>query len=353
MSESRTSPARTLAGSPFVHLILFAAYPVVFLWAQNLQDDPPLVVAVGLIGVMIVGALGAFGLAMLVLRDARRAAFVASALIGSFTAYGRATRELGIGEEGAAATRFLGGWLLVTAALVVTGALVRKHARGLTKVLNVIAAVLVALNLVPIVAGVGDAADGVTAAWPLDTAGLRADAVGPARDVYYLIFDRYAGAQTLEDLYGFDDTPFLDGLEARGFTVVHDAFANYPQTTHSLASSLNLTYLDALAAEVGTTSPDWGPLRASLDASTLSRTFQALGYRYVHMGSWWAPTWDDATADVNYVYGGLSEFSQAYWETTMMPTFEERLGLAVAPDDRIVQWHRVQFQVARIARDGL
>ena len=69
------------------------------------------------------------------------------------------------------------------------------------------------------------------------------------RDIYYLIFDRYARGDQLKDVYGFDNEPFIRELEARGFAVAERSFANYQRTTHSLISSLNLDYLDALGGE--------------------------------------------------------------------------------------------------------
>ena len=161
--------------------------------------------------------------------------------------------------------------------------------------------------------------------------------------MYYFIFDRYANERTLRDMYGFDNGPFVDWLGDRGFSVIHDALANYPQTTHSVDSSLNMTYLDDFAKEVGVDSGDWGPLRALMNDSEVSQTFQALGYQYVHIGSWWAPTWSDPMADVNYTYGGLERFSAAFRESTAWGAVSAHLGLG--PDFSHQQWERVHFQV--------
>ena len=48
----------------------------------------------------------------------------------------------------------------------------------------------------------------------------------------------------LLETFGHDNTPFLDALKQRGFHVVEDAHSNYPKTQMSLASSMNLDYLD-------------------------------------------------------------------------------------------------------------
>jgi len=340
--------ARRLSNAPVLHTMLFAAYPVVFLWAQNLKDDPSPRLALLLILEMVAGAMLIIAIAYAILRDLRRACFVATAFVGAFAAFGRVAREMNIAALGSDETWLLIGWLMATLGLAVVAGLIRKRAGGLTRILNLIAAALVAINVVPIMAHASGATEGTSAAWPLDASSLDPSAAGPARDVYYLIFDRYAGERTLRDLYDFDNAPFLEGLRDRGFVVVDGALANYPQTTHSLASSLNLTYLDDLAADVGPTSGDWGPLRDSLRASTLSRTLQSLGYRYVHLGSWWTPTTIDPTADVEYSYGGEREFSGVYWATTMWPALAGRLGIGASPDQWVQQWERVPFQVEKV-----
>jgi hypothetical protein len=336
-----------LVDAPWIHTVLFAIYPVVFLWAQNLRDDPPPRVAMQLMVVMIAIAAAVTLLGYALMRDLGRACLVATAIIGSFSAFGRVAHASGFALGSPQRTLLLVGWIVGTAGLVLVA---RSMRRGgvLTRLLNATAALLVGLNLVPILASAAGGNDGPTAAVTLDTSVMDPAHAGPIRDVYYLIFDRYAGEDTLQTLYDFDNGAFLDGLEQRGFVVDREAVANYPQTTHSLASSLNMTYLDELARRVGPTSGDWSPLRASLRDTTVSRAFRAMGYTYVHLGSWWAPTWEDPTADVNYIYGGLSEFSDAFWDTTMWPTLERYARVDVAPDDRIVQYHRVAFQVDRI-----
>jgi hypothetical protein len=135
--------------------------------------------------------------------------------------------------------------------------------------------------------------------------------------------------------------------------VVDDALANYPQTTHSLASSLNMVHLDVLADEVGEGSSDWDPLYASLDDFTASRLFQDLGYGYMHVGSWWGPTAIDPSADRNYTFDIVREFPETFARTTIVPPILERLPLGFDdPFER--QYDRTLFQFAsleEIARD--
>src|SRR5262249_55856944 len=63
-------------------------------------------------------------------------------------------------------------------------------------------------------------------------------------DVYYIILDGYARADTLKRECQFDNSEFLEQLRSRGFYVADQSCSNYPMTFMSLASSLNMSYLD-------------------------------------------------------------------------------------------------------------
>ena len=70
---------------------------------------------------------------------------------------------------------------------------------------------------------------------------------------------------------------------------------------------------------------------------------ETIGYTYDHIGSWWAPTHDDPTADRNYVYG-RGEFSQTLLDTTIWPVMSGTVGLSDLEDANLTQFNRVGFQ---------
>ena len=63
-------------------------------------------------------------------------------------------------------------------------------------------------------------------------------------DVYLIIADEYAGHQELKDLFNYDNTPFENELRKRGFHVVNHTKSNYNATVYSMASMLNLGYIE-------------------------------------------------------------------------------------------------------------
>ena len=68
-------------------------------------------------------------------------------------------------------------------------------------------------------------------------------AAADAPDIYVILLDGYARADVLSEYYGFDNGPFIQGLERRGFQVGAASEANYTWTFLSLASTLNMDYL--------------------------------------------------------------------------------------------------------------
>ncbi|MGH3118416.1 MAG: hypothetical protein ACRDQ2_15145 [Gaiellales bacterium] len=335
-----------------LHPLLFAVYPVVFVYAQNVDGEVsprdlimPLLVAV-------TGTALVAGTFLLAFRDLHRAGFATSLVVILFFSFGHvkdAVNPLDI--------VFVELPLLIAWGLLLVGGILmlvepRKGIPKATGVLNVVAAVLCAINVLPIVRfELGSTQGGLRVA----TASiLRTEASAADRDIYYLIFDRYASDRTLRGLYGFDNAPFYRWLENTGFYVAYESLANYPKTTHSLASSLNMTYLDDLAAEVGRDSGDWDPLYDANAESRVAMSLKQIGYRYYHIGSWWPPTAVSPIADENIVFDSPVEFSDVLLDTTILPTLAQRLGLSERVSDELHEYRRVRFQfnaLTRISKD--
>lgn len=82
-------------------------------------------------------------------------------------------------------------------------------------------------------------------------AAVRTDDRSERPDIYYIVLDGLARADILEDTYGVDVGESVERLEALGFQIPSRSRSNYPQTQLSLASALNMQYLDDLAAIMG------------------------------------------------------------------------------------------------------
>ena len=127
-----------------VHTLLFAAYAVLFLFAENVADVafeevlPPLVRA-------LLGALVVLLVAGLLLRDLRRGAIVATAIVIAWSAYGHLGGMLAPMEVSRDAQLTL--WVVVILIAVVAAVGLRERwVAALTRGLDVVAGVLVAIT---------------------------------------------------------------------------------------------------------------------------------------------------------------------------------------------------------------
>ncbi len=100
-------------------------------------------------------------------------------------------------------------------------------------------------------------------------------------DIYYIILDGFARSDILQKLYGYDNSDFLQGLEERGFYVASQSYANYSQTRLSLASSMNLTYLDDLVKYSGEDKSNPLPAQLIIQNSLVEQRFRDMGYELV------------------------------------------------------------------------
>jgi hypothetical protein len=131
---------------------------------------------------------------------------------------------------------------------------------------------------------------------------FRVDSSDVLPDIYLIIMDGYGRADVLDELYDFDNGPFLTRLSELGFVIAAEARANYPQTTLSLASSLNMSYLDQLSGAMGQ-GRDRAPLRDLIQNNSVTRLLREVGYKFILVSSGYAhasATENSPQADVCY-----------------------------------------------------
>ena len=107
-------------------------------------------------------------------------------------------------------------------------------------------------------------------------------------DIYYIIMDEYAPLKTLEKYYDYDNSGFVKFLEEKGFYVTKNSHSNYAQTSTSLASTLNMKYLNYLSDIVGNESKDHKILYQMLDNNLVMKSFKSAGYQIYSFdsGAW-------------------------------------------------------------------
>jgi hypothetical protein len=337
VTDNEVAPSHhAVVGRPVAyHPLLFAAFPVLALFAANVREGVDFADVLPALLVVLAGTAVVLGLSTAAFRSLPRAALMITAWVVLFFSYGHvwdvvASRASSVEALLLREDILLATWALLALLAVVLALKIKGRLPGATRVLNVVGLFLVAVNALSIGWGLVTArADSdLAGAVPLDPP------EGRLRDVYYIVMDRYGRSETIRASFGFDNSPFLSSLRERGLVVAEESAANYPKTAHSLAASLNMTYLDALTREAGSASSDWRPVYSMLQRFRVAESLQALGYRYVHLGSRWEPTRVDPGADDNET-SGLSEFGQVLYDTTVAAPIARRLGLtAFDPRDR-------------------
>jgi len=283
-----------------IHPFLFALFPILFIYAQNMEQMSLSQIWTSVL-VLLGFALIVLLLFTLILRSTARAGMLLSLFLLLFFSYGVVHRALWEGRTEIPAS--YSQILMIAWAVIFFGgtALVIRIRRGLeeiTKILNVMALILVTFSLVNI--GLyefrtrsalqdNDSAERIQLT---QTGSVQVDALP---NIYYIILDGYARADVLEELYNYDNSEFLEFLDQKGFFVAGQGQANYVQTALSLASALNLGYLDDLASRVGPEFDDRQPLQRMIKSSSVVQFLKQQGYLTVAFATGYAPTTlDDA-----------------------------------------------------------
>jgi hypothetical protein len=322
------------------HPLLFAAYPVLFLWSTNVDDVPPGDALQVLFWVVVAAIAATFLLAVLT-GDRARAALIVTPIVFALLMYGHVVDLVKapsfvykVGWAGLIGLAALLAWRLSGARLI-----------RVDRLLLIVSAVFVGVTLVQIVPHEIELVAAGSGPDPAAGRVLATTTTAPKRDVYLLTFDDYPSDRAMQLQFGItnDLTPWLRG---HGFQVLDNSHANYIATSLSLATTVNIRTLDDLTA--GATSPSTFRERVygGLQNSLVAQQFKALGYRYLHIGSWWGPTRFDSAADVNYNYAGGSDFSSVLIQESVVPAVLKSLG---SPEETFSK----NYQAGRYGLDAL
>jgi hypothetical protein len=276
---------------PF-HPLLFGIYPVISLYAWN-QGETGFDAALRLVLVCLALALLVTSLFRLAMRDWRKAALLSSLLLVLFYSYGHIYTEIKsaellgiiIGRH-----RYLAAlWALIFAGLGWLILRVKSDLNGLTRSINLIALVLIAIPTYQIInynirAGQSAQASvaprgGVQALTPPED--------GTLPDVYLIILDKYARDDVLLEQFGYDNSAFLKELEGRGFYVTRCSQSNYSYTGVAMSSELNLDYLQEMVPDyfIPENSADRTLLTEMVSQSVVRASLEGLGYIMVDISS--------------------------------------------------------------------
>jgi hypothetical protein len=265
------------------HTLLFAAYPLLAMLAFNIGEIP----ASDALRALLVSLLAALLLLLvmrLILRDWAKASLVSTGGLILFFSYGHIydlVRQYNLADAYLGKHKILlplflilfGVWFWWVAARL-------KKKRDVVRFLNVLGVVLVLLPVFTIVSHeVRDARYQVSSNSGPNV--VQAANAGERPDIYYIVLDGHARSDILQELYDYDNSELIRYLTGKGFYVATQSTSNYIQTALSLASSLNMEYLDEVAAAQGIDNNDRSPLAEMIFNSKLREYLAGQGYKLV------------------------------------------------------------------------
>lgn len=271
------------------HPFLFAAYSILGVLVQNLDTIPIAQVFRPLVIVLLFTGLLYF-LFSKPTGDSLRAAYLSTLVIlwllffghiYRFAAYFAVVREI-------PGYRFIlhAAWTVVIGLLASPFVWKRFSKKALlTKSLNAASAVVLIAPIIAIsmlVINTDRQNTLIDLSRPTGKISLSMGSTPP--DIYYIILDGYGRQDVLEEMYGYDNSKFIDFLLEKGFYVASESRSNYLLTQLSLPSSLNFTYLDFLSIPMGN-SQNRVPVNQLIQHSTIRQLVEENGYQFVTISS--------------------------------------------------------------------
>ena len=290
-----------------MHPLLFALWPILFFYSRNLEYVPlsqAWTSSLVLVSITFILLL----LFTAVLRNVMKAGAIVSLFLLLFFSYGHVYSLLW--RDGASYAPTTGSLVLMIAwAMIFAGGsalVLRANGRWqeITRALNVVALTLVVISAFNI--GVYEIGERISrrdvAIENLESWQAESLPVGTLPNIYYIVLDAYGRADTLEEVYNYDNSEFQDFLTEQGFYIAGESRANYAHTDLSLASSLNLNYLDDLASQVDSEARDRRPLEDLIQRSAVVQFLKEHGYTIVALPSGYSTT-DLKSSDVHVSSG--------------------------------------------------
>ncbi|KKS98589.1 MAG: hypothetical protein UV73_C0001G0110 [Candidatus Gottesmanbacteria bacterium GW2011_GWA2_43_14] len=323
---------------PWLHPFLMSVYPVLGLYQANLYQVLPQETYLPFLFSVIL-CLCFFLIYTVITRKLRISAVLTSISLYLFFSYGHLEKFI---KQPLLIYLLFGG-------LIFTAARKLKYVKNTDKLhfwTNIFSLVLVAIPLVQVInyqlrIKVDFSGESVS------TVVTRAVSAEKLPDIYFIIFDRYASADSLKKEFDYDLSPFTDYLKGKNFFIASKSWANYTSSAHSLTATLNMDYLDNPLDAGMKESQDWLPLYRMLENNRIQAELKKLGYKYYHFGDWWWPTGKNRHADENVNLNVLSEFSAILVNNSALKPLAEKFRLPLL-DYRYTQWRRIRYKFDKL-----
>ncbi len=271
-----------------IHPILFAIYPVLFLYSYNIYNLP----LRGLFLPLLIVPLFALSLWLVlrfVLKSGMKAGFVVSLIIILITFYGHIFNLLTdslVEKSELSQILLLGAFLVLLGVGVYFFVRTKRNLAKPTLVVNVIAISMIAIVLVNIgsskieIYSMEEVNPIIEKFEPLS---INTQALP---DIYYILLDGYSNHIILKETFGYDNQEFITALTERGFVVPSGyTHSNYEFTDLATSSILGMDYVHNLAPEGLTPRPTVQALYKTIDSNAVMQNLKSIGYTNISFDS--------------------------------------------------------------------
>ena len=100
-------------------------------------------------------------------------------------------------------------------------------------------------------------------------------------DIYLILLDEYAGFLQLKHDFNYENDEFRMELEKRKFSVVENSFSNYPNTSLSLPSIMNMMYFDFIPEQLGKDSKNINVVENMINKNNAMKILKANNYKII------------------------------------------------------------------------
>ena len=240
-----------LLSLPWLHAGLLAAYPALYLYAINTSDVSAIAALRPMLVCACASAIAAAILGKITRKPDATGLAVALLLAAFYVLWGPMLGPVvfALGEALGVGVRYVfAAYCLIVFTLAVLVVWRGLTSGRTTRVMNALAVLLCGMATGQLVFSFATTARGEPAGGIVPVPESLADAEATHRpDLYFLVLDAYGREDTLREVFGFDNSDFLNAMRERGFQIASKAHSPYERTNHSLPACVNMTYLETMA----------------------------------------------------------------------------------------------------------
>jgi len=335
----------------YMNPLMAAIFPVVYLYSANI-DQIPLSAAGPVMLEVLLGAVIFTMMLRLVLRSHEVTGVVAVVWLLIFLSHGHILEVItgnSIGGFMWGRIRYLMAVETITAITVLVLAVrSRQVCHRITPIISVVLAAAFFLSWASIGSYyIQDSEETSGVGFDVGSIPLSELSQNQLPDIYFIVLDSYPNAGTLDQVFGFDNSPFLEFLKNNGFFVAGQSRANYTLTNLSLASSLNMNYLPTFFDDLDADDTDVSILRKAVKDNQVVLLAKRMGYRFAFLRSNWMITLSNPHADeqlsrLGYPGGDFgrlilepffgAEFGNVFARSTILKSFVDSVSVALSID---------------------